>query len=260
MVDVYIQKKYIIFFIFKMKNNNNNNNNNNENINKRQLYNLNPYDLVGISFWVIPVAMIIASVFFALERFNFTNNSFKTGLTISSIYCLASGLHYFQMRDLWVNTADAPIVYRYVDWFITKPLQIMLPYFLLASGSETVPLSILRKLIFGILVYLIGGYMGEAGIISAMVGFILMLGGWGFTIYQLFLGEAGKLAATLPNILPQFNSLRMIITIGWAIYVLGYSFRYLMGGVDANSLNIIYNLSDIINKIIYGVIFWSIAK
>jgi len=33
----------------------------------------------------------------------------------------------------------------------------------------------------------------------------------------------------------------MIVTVGWAIYPLGYIFGYLTGGVDANSLNVIYN-------------------
>jgi high-affinity nickel permease len=40
-----------------------------------------------------------------------------------------------------------------------------------------------------------------------------------------------------------FGAMRMIVTIGWAIYPLGYVFGYLTGGVDANSLNVIYNLA-----------------
>jgi len=31
------------------------------------------------------------------------------------------------------------------------------------------------------------------------------------------------------------------------------------GGVDDNSLNIIYNLADVLNKIAFGVIIWNVA-
>ncbi len=53
----------------------------------------------------------------------------------------------------------------------------------------------------------------------------------------------------------------MIVTIGWAIYPLGYIFGYLIGTgvIDANSLNIIYNLADFVNKIAFGLIIWSCA-
>jgi len=36
-------------------------------------------------------------------------------------------------------------------------------------------------------------------------------------------------------------------------------FGYLTGGIDANSLNVIYNLADFVNKIAFGVIIWSCA-
>ena len=56
-----------------------------------------------------------------------------------------------------------------------------------------------------------------------------------------------------------WGAMRMIVTIGWAIYPLGYIFGYLVGGVDANSLNVIYNLADFINKIAFGLVIWSAA-
>ena len=56
-----------------------------------------------------------------------------------------------------------------------------------------------------------------------------------------------------------FSALRIIVTIGWAIYPLGYVFGYLTGGVDAESLNVIYNLADFINKIAFGLIIWAAA-
>jgi bacteriorhodopsin len=56
-----------------------------------------------------------------------------------------------------------------------------------------------------------------------------------------------------------FNGLRLIITIGWAIYPLGYFIHNLGGGIDVNSLNIIYNLSDFLNKVIFGFVIYRAA-
>merc|ERR1711918_160553 len=46
-----------------------------------------------------------------------------------------------------------------------------------------------------------------------------------------------------------FNLMRFIVTVGWSIYPLGYYFGYLVGAVDDNVLNFIYNFADMLNKI-----------
>ena len=54
----------------------------------------------------------------------------------------------------------------------------------------------------------------------------------------------------------------MIVTVGWAIYPIGYFYGYLAGGDPASAadaLNIIYNLADVLNKIAFGVIIWAVA-
>jgi bacteriorhodopsin len=56
--------------------------------------------------------------------------------------------------------------------------------------------------------------------------------------------------------------MRWIVTIGWAIYPIGYFMGYFTGAgpeASANSLNIIYNLADVVNKIAFGVIIWNVA-
>merc|ERR1712194_331443 len=41
-----------------------------------------------------------------------------------------------------------------------------------------------------------------------------------------------------------FNTMRLIVTAGWCIYPLGYFFGYLMGAVNDDALNLVYNLAD----------------
>merc|ERR1711879_643534 len=42
--------------------------------------------------------------------------------------------------------------------------------------------------------------------------------------------------------------MRLIVSVGWSIYPLGYFFGYLMGGVQDSVLNLVYNLADFVNK------------
>ena len=106
---------------------------------------------------------------------------------------------------------------------------------------------------------LIGGYLGEVQIVSALLGFIVGMIGWAVIIWEIFRGEASKAAESKEGIKSAFNALRIILLVGWAIYPLGYVFGYMLGSVDDGSLNIIYNLADFVNKILFGLIIWSVA-
>ena len=164
------------------------------------------------------------------------------------------------MREVWVTTGDSPTVYRYIDWLITVPLH-MVEFYLILSAVRKVPSGIFWRLLIGSVVMLVGGYAGEAGYINAMLGFIIGMAGWIYVLYEVFSGEAGKAAAKSGNkgLVTAFGAMRMIVTIGWAIYPLGYVFGYLTGGVDANSLNVIYNLADFVNKIAFGLVIYACA-
>ena len=108
---------------------------------------------------------------------------------------------------------------------------------------------------------LVGGYMGETGMIEPFVGWIIGMAGWIYILFEIFSGEAGRAAGRGGNkaLSTAFSAMRIIVTIGWAIYPLGYIFGILMGTADPNMLNIIYNLADFINKIAFGLVIWAAA-
>ena len=54
--------------------------------------------------------------------------------------------------------------------------------------------------------------------------------------------------------------MRMIVTVGWSIYPLGYFFGYLLGAVEPSALNLTYNVADFVNKIGFVLACWSCAK
>ena len=216
-------------------------------------------DFVGISFWVISMGMLAATAFFFLERGSVAAG-WKTSVTVAGLVTGIAFIHYMYMRGVWVQTGDSPTVYRYIDWLITVPLQ-MVEFYLILAAVRKVDGGIFWRLLIGSLVMLVGGYLGEAGYINEMLGFIIGIAGWIYILYEIFSGEAGKAAAKSGNkgLATAFSTMRMIVTVGWAIYPLGYVFGYLTGGVDANSLNVVYNLADFINKIAFGLVIWAAA-
>ena len=219
-------------------------------------------DFVGISFWIISMALIASTVFFFLER-DRVSAKWKTSLTVSGLVTLVAAVHYFYMRDVWVSTGSTPTVFRYIDWLITVPL-LMIEFYLILSAIAKVPAGVFWRLMIGTLVMLIGGYLGEAKYIGVWPGFIIGMIGWFFILYEIFLGQAGKINAQSapPAVQSAFGTMRWIVTIGWAIYPLGYFFGYLTGSspeTSANALNIIYNAADVLNKIAFGLIIWTVA-
>ena len=164
------------------------------------------------------------------------------------------------MRDVWVATGDTPTVYRYIDWLITVPL-LMIEFYLILRAITNVSGGVFWRLTIGTLIMLIGGYLGEAGYINVTVGFIIGMAGWAYILYEIFAGEAGKVASdeAPASVKSAYSTMRWIVTIGWAIYPLGYFFGYMAGGASMESLNIIYNLADVLNKIAFGVIIWNVA-
>jgi len=216
-------------------------------------------DFVGISFWLISMGMLAATAFFFMEQANVAAQ-WRKSVNVAGLVTGIAFIHYMYMRGVWVETGDTPTVYRYIDWLITVPLQLV-EFYLILSAVRKVDSNIFWRILLGSLVMLVGGYLGEAGFINATLGFIIGIAGWIYILYEIFSGEAGKAAAKSGNkaLVTAFGALRMIVTIGWAIYPLGYIFGYLTGGIDSASLNVIYNLADFVNKIAFGLIIWSCA-
>jgi bacteriorhodopsin len=216
-------------------------------------------DVVGISFWIATAVMAAGALFFWMER-STVKASWQTSLTVAALVCFVAFWHYMYMRDVWVETGESPTVYRYIDWLVTVPMQIV-EFYLILAACTAVSLGVFWKLLGGSLVMLLGGYLGETGAVSEMVGFIVGMAGWVFIIYYIFVGEAAQIkdSAGNENLVMAFDGIKWIVTIGWAIYPIGYFLGYLGGGVDSGMLNTIYNLADLVNKFLFGLVIWHAA-
>lgn len=221
--------------------------------------NLSSGDYVGMSFWLISMALVAATAFFFVER-DRVAGKWKTSLTVSGLVTLIAAVHYFYMRDVWVATGTSPTEFRYIDWLLTVPL-LMIEFYLVLSAVTKVPAGVFWRLLIGSIVMLGFGYAGETGMMGTTSAFVLAMAGWGFIIWEIFKGEASQINAGLSNANVQkaYKWMLICVSIGWSIYPIGYAIGYLGGGADPAMLNIVYNLADFVNKIAFGVIIWSAA-
>ena len=215
-------------------------------------------DFVGITFWIVSIAMWASTIFFFYEGMR-VSAKWRTSMVVAALITFIAAVHYMYMREYWVVVGESPIVYRYIDWILTVPLQMVEFFLILVAAGAAVSSGAFWRLLVGTLVMVVGGYLGEAGHISVLLGFIIGMIGWAVIIWEIFRGEASQAATTKESVTSAFNAMRLIVLVGWAIYPLGYVFGLMMGSVDADTLNWIYNLADFINKILFGLIIWNAA-
>merc|ERR1712070_654875 len=147
-------------------------------------------DGVGISFWIISIAMVASTVFFACEA-QTVGSHWKTSLHVGMLVTLIAAVHYFYMREYWVTIKQTPIVYRYIDWSLTVPLQMIEFYCILKAVKPDLGQGLFWRLLVGTVVMLAFGYLGEQSIINPWAG----IAGWGFILFEIFAGEGGQIAA-----------------------------------------------------------------
>lgn len=119
--------------------------------------NLSSGDAVGMSFWLISMALVAATAFFFVER-DRVAGKWKTSLTVSGLVTLIAAVHYFYMRDVWVQTGTSPTEFRYIDWLLTVPL-LMIEFYLILSAVAKVPSGVFWRLLLGSIAMLGFGFL-----------------------------------------------------------------------------------------------------
>ena len=233
---------------------------------------LNTADTTGISFWLVTAAMLAATVFFLVER-DRVHGKWKTSLSVAALVTGIAFWHYLYMRNVWVDSYAAgdpssPTVFRYIDWLITVPLQII-EFYLILKVCTNVKSSLFWKLLVASLVMLGFGFAGETYVLPEgvtessmpMVYGVIATLAWLYIIYEVFAGEAGKLNASSGNAAAQsaFGTIRLIVTFGWAIYPIGYWMALQGTGDGYANANLVYNLADFLNKIAFGLAIYVAA-
>merc|ERR1711972_1112749 len=219
--------------------------------------------IVGATFYIAMNAMLACTVFFLLER-DGVPRSWRKSITVAMLVTGIATWNYLFMRSTWVKTQNSPTVYRYTDWLITVPLQIVEFYLILKAVMPNLSSALFYRLLAQSVLMLACGYAGESGIVSVLCSFIPGCLCWLALCYEMFAGECANISAGSGNKACQsaFNTLRLIISVGRSIYPLGY-YSTLLGPTvtyhDQSVINITYNVADLVNKLAFGLAIWGAA-
>ena len=227
-------------------------------------------DWVGISFWIATAAMLASTVFFLVERQN-VGDKWKTSMTVAALVTGVAWYHYTYMREVWASSyaetgiGVSPVVYRYIDWLITVPLQIVEFYLILAAvGVATA--EMFRNLFGASIVMLVAGFFGEAMSGDGqtfdgmeLIWFAVGMAAYIYILFEINRGSVLEAAMTTSESTQfAFNAMRGIVTIGWLIYPIGY-FLGTGDDPDTDALNTLYNIADLVNKTAFGMMIWYAA-
>merc|ERR1712193_533344 len=107
---------------------------------------------------------VAATVFFLMESTS-VGSHWKTSMNVGALVTLIAAVHYFYMREFWVKIHESPILYRYIDWSLTVPLQMIEFYLILSAVKPDLSAGMFYRLLFGTV---------------------------GMLLFEIFAGEGGK--------------------------------------------------------------------
>ena len=221
-------------------------------------------DPVAFTFFTGYMAMFAASVFFFFERES-VDKKWKLSLLVSGLITGIAAVHYFYMKDYYMDGNGSPTALRYVDWTLTVPLMCVEFYLLTKAAGATK--SLLWKLIIASAWMLVAGYIGETtnddGNGGVMWGVISTLG-YVYILYTAWFGEVAQLANSSGSqaVKKGVRALAWFVLVGWAIYPIGYMCMeggWLSSVFEPTQLDLWYNIADAINKIGFGLVVYNIA-
>jgi len=214
-------------------------------------------DYVAMTFFLTTIAMTAGAIFFFFQFF-LAPSRLKNSILIAAMIMTIAALNYFYMRDYWVETQISPTEFRYFDWLLTVPL-IMTEMFLLMRQFGA-PKRKLVIMVIGSIWMLFFGYVGEAldrenaftyGLI-ATIGAIV-------AFYEAGTGIRYMVRQPHKHLQTGYIVLFAFMVLFWNVYPLGYLTipgNMLSGLWEPEVIDIIYNIGDIINKVIFSLIYF----
>ncbi|CAD7946166.1 unnamed protein product [Amoebophrya sp. A120] len=157
-------------------------------------------DHVGLSFWLAASMQLAATVFFFFQVF-LVPRRWANSMIVAGLVTGVAWHHYTYMKDIWAETKKAPTIYRYMDWLITVPMQVVEFYLILvaANPESSTPIgsNLFFRLMFSSILMLVFGYMGETGVMDKWVAFCCGCFMHAYIGFEVFFGEASKISSRL---------------------------------------------------------------
>src|SRR4051812_22988475 len=95
-----------------------------------------PDDIASATFLLLTGAMAATTVLM-LMAVGWVSPRWRLPVALGSLTSLIGVLHYGITLLVWLRAHDMPVVYRYADWMLTMPLQVLVLYFVVNTIAAT---------------------------------------------------------------------------------------------------------------------------
>ncbi len=210
-------------------------------------------DLTAASFSVDLFALAATSVLLVAGA-GWVRRGWKIPVMLCALAALVGVGATFDGRAAWAAAGKVPVVYHYVGWMVSMPLQILAMYFFAVQTGRQGSGLFWRLAVVSVLMVFVR-YLGEAQYIDATLAFLIGLVFWLYILGELFFGnmETAVAQSSQSAVRRGYFWMRLIITVGWAIYPLGNFITAFGGYQDTGALSVAYNLADLLNRVAFGV-------
>jgi hypothetical protein len=210
-------------------------------------------DLTAASYSVALFGLAATALLLLLGT-SWVGRGFRVPVVLCAIAALIGVGAAYEARAAWGAGQGVPVVYHYVGWAVSMPLQVMALFFFANSAGKVGADLFWRLVVVSVLMVFVR-YLGEAAFMNPTLAFLIGLVFWLYILGELYFGRMDDVVRTAPgdHLRRGYFWLRLIVTIGWAIYPLGNFLTAFAGMADDGSLSVAYNLADILNRMAFGV-------
>jgi hypothetical protein len=210
-------------------------------------------DLTAASYSVALFGLAATAILLLMGT-TWVGRNWRLPVSLCAIAALVGVGAAYEARAAWLAGNGVPVVYHYVGWSVSMPLQVMALYFLSRTAGKLGAGLFWRLVVVSVLMVFVR-YLGEAQFMHPTLAFLIGLVFWLYILGELYFGRMDDIvrASTGDYLRRGYFWLRLIVTIGWAIYPLGNFLTAFAGIVDDGSLSVAYNLADILNRMAFGV-------
>ncbi len=215
-------------------------------------------DVVSSTFAGVLLATFSTAILCFLGM-SWTNERWRVPLALVGVAALASSLHYLGATNLWLDAQKSSAGIRFAAWFTVHPLQVVAVYFFARTVGK-VPVGIFWRIGVAALLMVFTRYLGDAQFFNPTLGALISIGFWLYILGEMYFGAmADTVRKASRPIRFGYFWIRLIMTIGWAIYPILHFVDVVIGSGQASGVVALYTLFDLVNLITPSLIVLAVA-
>lgn len=203
--------------------------------------------------------MSFAAAIICFLGLSWSNERWRVPEALVGTACLVTAVYYAGASGYWYSGGAASAGVRFSAWYSVHPLQVVAVYFY-ARTQGPLPVGVFWRLAGAALLMVFGRWLGDAGFFDESLGAILSIGFWLYILGEFYFGAIpDKIRESARPVKLGFFWIRLMITLGWAVYPILHFVDTVIGVGQAPTIIVLYSTFDIVNLVIPSLIVVAVA-